>query len=232
MNGTGADQSPGGINLPKAWDTTRGDPSVVVAVIDTGILPAHPDIAGSPNLAAGYDMISNAFTANDGEWARRRPDATRAMRWPRASVARASRPSHRAGTAATSPGRSAWGISDNSVGVAGVNWHTRVQAVRVLGKCGGSIADINDAIRWAAGLPVPGVPNNSTPARVINMSLGADVPCSSSPSTQAAINDAIAAGADGRGRCWKLGHGRVGCDAGGLHRGRSRSRRPMHAAFW
>ena len=66
LNGTGAGQSPGGINLPKAWDTTQGNPSVVVAVIDTGILPAHPDIAGSPNLAAGYDMISNAFTANDG----------------------------------------------------------------------------------------------------------------------------------------------------------------------
>ena len=88
----------------------------------------------------------------------------------------------------------------------------------MLGKCGGSIADINDAIRWAAGLPVPGVPTNSTPARVINMSLGADVPCSSSPSTQAAINDAIAAGVDGRGRRRKLGHGRVGCHAGGLHR--------------
>ena len=27
--------------------------------------------------------------------------------------------------------------------------------------------------RWAAGLPVPGVPTNPTPARVINMSLGA-----------------------------------------------------------
>jgi serine protease len=110
MNGTGPGQSPGGINLPTAWDTTQGSPSVVVAVIDTGILPAHPDIAGSPNLAAGFDMISNAFTANDGADATP-TRATRATPWPRASVARANRPSPRAGTAVTSPGRSAWGTA-------------------------------------------------------------------------------------------------------------------------
>src|SRR5690606_28061580 len=56
---------------------------------------------------------------------------------------------------------------------------------------------INDAIRWAAGLPVPGVPNNQHPARVINMSLGAPVACTQAPSLQAAINDAVAAGTVG-----------------------------------
>jgi hypothetical protein len=66
--------------------------------------------------------------------------------------------------------------------------------VRVLGKCGGTTSDIDDAIRWAAGLPVPGVPTNPDPAKVINMSLGGDIPCSDSPSTQSAINDAVAAG--------------------------------------
>ena len=70
-----------------------------------------------------------------------------------------------------------------------------VVPVRVLGECGGTIADINDAIRWAAGLPVPGVPANPDPARVINMSLGGGGACSASPSTQSAINDAVAAGA-------------------------------------
>ena len=194
MNGSASDQSPGGINLPKAWNTTRGDPSIVVAVIDTGVLPAHPDIAGSPNLAAGFDMISNPFTANDGDGRDADPtdpgDAVAAGECGPGEPADPSswHGSHVAGTVGVV-------ISDNSVGVAGVNWHARIQAVRVLGKCGGSIADINDAIRWAAGLPVPGVPNNPTPARVINMSLGAPAPCSASPSTQAAINDAIAAGA-------------------------------------
>lgn len=194
MNGSAGEQSPGGINLPKAWDTTRGDPSVVIAVIDTGVLPTHPDIAGSPNLAGGYDMISSPFTANDGDGRDADPtdpgDAVAAGECGPGEPADPSswHGSHVSGTIGVV-------ISDNSVGVAGVNWHARIQAVRVLGKCGGSIADINDSIRWAAGLPVPGVPNNPTPARVINMSLGAPAPCSASPSTQAAINDAIAAGA-------------------------------------
>jgi serine protease len=66
-NGSGSEQSPGGINLPNAWDTVVGDAAVVVAVLDTGILPAQADIAGSPNLAAGFDMITDAFIANDGD---------------------------------------------------------------------------------------------------------------------------------------------------------------------
>ena len=86
------------------------------------------------------------------------------------------------------------GNTNNGNGVAGVNWTSRIQALRVLGKCGGTTTDINDAIRWAAGLPVPGVPSNQTPAKVINMSLGASAPCSMSPSTQSAIDDAVAAG--------------------------------------
>ena len=58
------------------------------------------------------------------------------------------------------------------LGISGINWEVSVQPVRVLGKCGGSTTDIADAIRWAAGLPVAGVPDNPTPADVINMSLG------------------------------------------------------------
>lgn len=37
--------------------------------------------------------------------------------------------------------------------------------VRALGTGGGYNSDINDAVRWAAGLPVSGVPANPTPAR-------------------------------------------------------------------
>ena len=194
-NGSGPDQSPGGINLPKAWDVTQGDPAVVVAVIDTGILPNHPDIAGSPNLIGGFDLISDPFIANDGDG--RDPDPTDAGDAVAANECGpgdppAAEPSSWHGTHVA--GTVGVGNSDDAVGVAGINWHGRVQAVRVLGKCGGTIVDINDAIRWAAGLPVPGIGTNPTPARVINMSLGAVVPCSQSPATQAAIDDAVAAG--------------------------------------
>jgi serine protease len=192
-NGSGSDQSPGGINLPNAWDSGQGDAAVVVAVIDTGILPAQPDIAGSPNLAAGFDMISDPFIANDGDGRDADPtdagDAVAAGECGQNSPAQGDswHGSHVAGTIGVVN-------TDNGAGVAGANWAVTAVPIRVLGKCGGTNADINDAIRWAAGLPVPGVPSNPTPARVINMSLGAAVSCAQAPALQAAVNDAVAAG--------------------------------------
>lgn len=192
-NGTAAGSSPGGVNLPSTWDVNTGDTAVVIAIIDTGILPNHPDIAGSANLLPGYDMISDAFTANDGDGRDPDPtdpgDATSAGEcYPGSPPSPSSwHGTHVAGTTGV-------GKTDNAVGVAGINWHVTVQAVRVLGKCGGTIADINDAIRWAAGLSVPGIADNPTPARVINMSLGGFGSCSNSPATQSAIDDAVAAG--------------------------------------
>jgi len=193
-NGSGAGEARGGINLPKAWQDNQGDSSVVVAVIDTGILKTHPDISGSANLLSGYDMISDSFTANDGDGrdsdAIDSGDAIAADECYPGSPAIPSswHGTHVAGTVGA-------GSTNNSSGVAGVNWQVKVLPVRVLGKCGGTMADINDAIRWAAGIPVNGVPNNNHPAKVINMSLGGAIPCSNSPATQAAIDDAVAQGA-------------------------------------
>ena len=194
-NGSGSGESQGGVSLPRAWDTSTGDANIVVSIIDTGVLPAHPDIVGSSNLVAGFDMISDATRANDGDGRDNDPtdpgDAISAGECFPGSPALPDswHGTHVGGTVGV-------GNTDNGIGVAGINWNVSVQAVRVLGKCGGTIADINDAIRWAAGIAVAGVPNNATPARVINMSLGAGpgLNCSASPSTQAAINDAVNAG--------------------------------------
>jgi serine protease len=49
--------------------------------------------------------------------------------------------------------------------------------VRVLGKCGGYDSDIMAAMKWAAGLTVPGLPANPNKAKVINMSLGGAGTC-------------------------------------------------------
>ena len=192
-NGSGAGQAPGGINLPTAWNTNQGNASVVVAVIDTGILPRHEDIEGSPNLVSGYDMITDPGTANDGDGRDADPtdtgDAIAADECYAGSPALPSswHGSHVSGTVGV-------GKTNNNLGVAGINWNVKLQPVRVLGKCGGTMVDINDAIRWAAGLPVPGAPANPTPAKVINMSLGGASPCTDSPATQSAINDVLAKG--------------------------------------
>lgn len=189
-NGTGGGASPGGISLPRAWDQSVGSSKVLVAVVDTGVLPTHEDIAGSPNYAGGFDMITDAARANDGDGRDSDPtdpgDAAAAGECFPGSPALPSswHGTHVAGTVGV-------GKTNNGVGVAGANWTVRVQAVRVLGKCGGTTADINDGIRWAAGLAVPGAPDNPTPANVINMSLGGRGSCSLSPATQAAIDDAV-----------------------------------------
>ncbi len=98
---------------------------------------------------------------------------------------------HTAGTIAAA--------ANNAAGVAGINWVSQILPVRVLGKCGGWTSDIVDAIVWASGGSVPGVPANATPARVINMSLGGFLGSGLScpiddVATQTAINTARANG--------------------------------------
>ncbi|MFG0318902.1 MAG: S8 family serine peptidase, partial [Planctomycetota bacterium JB042] len=45
------------VNAPEAWDVTRGDPNLVIAVVDTGCELGHPDLA--PNLVQGTDVLSD-----------------------------------------------------------------------------------------------------------------------------------------------------------------------------
>ncbi|MCF2908315.1 S8 family serine peptidase [Pseudoalteromonas sp. DL2-H2.2] len=179
-------EAAGGINAPAAWDKATGD-GVVVAVLDTGYRP-HADL--SANILPGYDMISDISVANDGGGrdsdARDPGDAVSANECGYTHSARDSswHGTHVAGTVAA--------VSNNGEGVAGVAYDAKVVPVRVLGKCGGLTSDIADAIVWASGGSVSGVPANANPADVINMSLGGSGACSST--TQNAINKARANG--------------------------------------
>jgi serine protease len=76
--------------------------------------------------------------------------------------------------------------------MAGIAYNARVLPVRVLGHCGGYTSDIADAIVWAAGGSVPGVPDNANPAEIINMSLGGSGSCRSV--SQTAIDTAVSLG--------------------------------------
>lgn len=84
-------------------------------------------------------------------------------------------------------------LGNDGVGVAGVSWSSPILPVRVLGKCGGTVSDIVDALRWAAGIDVAGVPHNDHPARVINLSLSGAGFCSNTE--QSAITDVVNQGA-------------------------------------
>jgi serine protease len=171
-------------------------------VVDTGVRYEHPDLleaAVGGNLLPGYDMISDTPVANDADG--RDADASDPGDW----VTRAEL-SQRGGTffaCADSPENSSWhgtqlsgliaAVTNNGIGMAGGAPSVRVLPVRVLGKCGGYDSDIIAGMRWAAGLSVPGIPVNSNPARVINLSLGGDGSC---PVVyQEAVDEIRAAGA-------------------------------------
>ncbi len=55
--------APAALDATDAWTTTTGTSSVIIADIDTGVRPDHPDLAGK--LVPGYCFISNAFVANN-----------------------------------------------------------------------------------------------------------------------------------------------------------------------
>jgi serine protease len=175
-----------GMNMPAAWDKSTGT-GVVVAVLDTGIRP-HADLKA--NLLAGYDFINTAPIANDGGG--RDADPADAGDWATAGTCYSGSPASNSSWHGTHVAGTIAAVTNNGSGIAGVAPGARVLPLRVLGRCGGYTSDIADAIIWASGGTVAGVPANPTPARVINLSLGGSGACD--VTTQRAIDSARSRG--------------------------------------
>lgn len=185
---------------PHAWKLTQGD-GVVVAVVDTGIVPGHPDLKNQ--LVAGYDFVDDecvhdaegqchnqGTNHNAGDGNGLDPDPSDPGDWIDAhyrdvcgfpadypDVASSWHGTHVAGIIAAE--------TDNRIGTAGVAPRVKIQPVRALGHCGGYDWDIGLAIMWASGADLAdatgdeyyaGVPANETPAQVINLSLSGLAP--------------------------------------------------------
>ncbi|MFC5477324.1 S8 family serine peptidase [Massilia suwonensis] len=179
-------ETTGGLRLPAAWDSSTGT-GVKVAVIDTGIRP-HADLSGQ--YVGGYDFISDAAIGNDGNG--RDADPSDPGDWTAANECAAGEPASSSSWHGTHVAGTIAAKTNNGVGVSGVAYNARVVPVRVLGKCGGYTSDIADAIIWASGGTVSGVPANANVAKVINMSLGGGGACGTT--TQNAINSARSRG--------------------------------------
>jgi serine protease len=193
------------IDVEAAWSRTTGSAGVIVAVLDTGVRFDHPDLgraaAGGP-LLPGYDFVDNAEVGNDGDgrdadpsdpgdWTTAAENANRNGTFYRCdpegtgSAVATSSSWHGTATASLVAAR-----TNNGLGMAGTAPGVRVLPVRVLGKCFGYDADIIAAMRWSAGLSVPGVPDNPHPAKVINMSLGGEGSCTAA--YQSAVTEILA----------------------------------------
>jgi serine protease len=172
-----------------AWtQVTTGADAAVVAVLDSGITN-HPELAG--RSVPGYDMVSDIAFSNDGDG--RDDDASDPGDWVTAAEANDSNsPFYKCGPTDPNTGQytgedSSWhgtaiagmlaARTNDTIGVAAMNWRAPVLPVRVATKCGADVVDIIDGMRWAAGLPVVGVPDNPNPARVVTLSFGGDGSC-------------------------------------------------------
>lgn len=92
-----------------------------MAVIDTGILPGHPDLAG--NIIPGYDFIDDD---ND----------------PTDTNKEFSHGTHVAGIIGA--------MTNNQQGIAGINWQVSIMPIRVIGKEGtGDYSALIAGIYWA-----------------------------------------------------------------------------------
>lgn len=141
------------IDAPAAWDLITGDTSQVIAILDTGVEWDHPDLAA--NIWTNWDEVhgngmdddENGFIDDTRGW-----DLINEDNNPTDDNAHGT---HVAGIAAA--------MTDNSIGVAGVNWNAQIMPVKMLQSTGnGNAADFAEAIQyaWLNG------------ATVINMSVG------------------------------------------------------------
>jgi subtilisin family serine protease len=108
------------IKADQAWDTTQGDASVKVAVIDTGVDMAHPDLQANLDTRGALNVLEAGRPVDDDF----------------------GHGTHVAGIIAA--------VGDNKLGLLGVAPKTKVMPIRVLGVDGsGSVLDLVAAIDHA-----------------------------------------------------------------------------------
>jgi subtilisin family serine protease len=113
------------IRAPWAWSLFKGNDTVTIAIVDTGVRLDHEDL--QPLLVPGYNSANRVSQANGGLVNDINGHGT-----------------HCAGTAAA--------YTNNARGVAGVGWNFRIMPIRATNSTGGSasLSNLTNGARWAA----------------------------------------------------------------------------------
>ncbi|MDQ3722366.1 MAG: S8 family serine peptidase [Actinomycetota bacterium] len=174
------------IAVPSAWDLTTGSPTASVAVIDSGVASAHPDLRGqiatnrAERAGNGIDDDTNGYVDDVAGWdfVAGDPDPDDAN----------GHGTHVAGTIAAR--------GNDGVGIVGVAPTTQIMPLRALDANGsGTLANILSAYGYAA----------RNGARVANVSLGGDSPSRAERDAIAAAPGVLFVAAAGNGGSDGLG---------------------------
>ncbi|MCA1798155.1 MAG: S8 family serine peptidase [Xanthomonadaceae bacterium] len=137
------------INVADAWQLTTGT-DVVVAVLDSGVVLAHPDLAGQ--LLSGHDFMLDVPEGDD-------PGHS-----PRPSGGSAFHGTHVAGIVGA--------LAGNGIGIAGIAHGARILPIRVCDDETCPAYAIEQGLRFAAGLPNDAGRTPARIAQVANLSFG------------------------------------------------------------
>jgi len=160
-----------GIRVSDAWKIATGA-GITIGVVDNG-LTGHSDLDANV-IPAGYDFtfLGPPGGSNPGIGSNGRVISYHGT--------------HVAGIMAA--------VTSNGIGISGIAPSAKLVSARSLNQWGGGLlSSTSDALIWASGGSVAGIPNNPHPASVINLSLEAVGYCAKT--FQYAIDDANSRGA-------------------------------------
>lgn len=198
---------PGVARFATAWGrigANRSVAPVVTAVLDSGVLP-NDDFSG--RLLPGYDFVSEAQYARDGNGLDSDPTD------PGDYLTSGEKQSNSAFSGSSCQvGNSSWhgtmvtsmlappagsGLSVPGIfgpGILAPLPGAVVLPVRIGGVCGAAISDVIEGMLWAAGIDYQGSPPaNPNPARVINFSYGGSGTCRTGSATDTLYRQTVTA---------------------------------------